>query len=273
MTGWGQTGPLASSAGHDIGYIALTGALGATGRPDERPGAAAEPAGRLRRRGSVPRPRARWPRWCTPGRPGEGQVVDAAIVDGTAVLTTMIHGMLAGGSWIDRRGAEPARHRGAVLRRLPLRRRAVPGRRGAGGAVLRGAAATAWAWPATSRCPTATDPRQWPALRERFTEVFASPHPGGVVGGVRGHRRLRRAGAGRCSRRPPTRTTSSAGCSSRSTARCSPPSPRGSRSRPARSARCRRWGSTARRSAPSSASDRSWHWGPTSRPGPERQVT
>src|SRR3712207_3237232 len=37
MTGWGQTGPLAHSAGHDIGYIALTGALGASGRPDERP--------------------------------------------------------------------------------------------------------------------------------------------------------------------------------------------------------------------------------------------
>jgi alpha-methylacyl-CoA racemase len=37
MTGWGQTGPLAGSAGHDIGYIALTGALGASGRPDERP--------------------------------------------------------------------------------------------------------------------------------------------------------------------------------------------------------------------------------------------
>ncbi len=37
MTGWGQTGPLAHSAGHDIGYIALTGALAATGRPGERP--------------------------------------------------------------------------------------------------------------------------------------------------------------------------------------------------------------------------------------------
>ena len=68
MTGWGQTGPLARSAGHDIGYIALTGALGASGRPDERPGAADEPARRLRRRGSVPRPRARWPRCCTRAR-------------------------------------------------------------------------------------------------------------------------------------------------------------------------------------------------------------
>ncbi len=43
MTGWGQTGPLASTAGHDIGYIALTGALGASGRPDERRAARRRP--------------------------------------------------------------------------------------------------------------------------------------------------------------------------------------------------------------------------------------
>ena len=103
MTGWGQTGPLSHSAGHDIGYIALTGALGATGRPDERPAPPINLLGDFGGGGmflalgalaALVHARAT----------GEGQVVDAAIVDGTAVLTTMIHGMLDAGAWVDRRG-------------------------------------------------------------------------------------------------------------------------------------------------------------------------
>ena len=141
---------------------------------------------------------------------GRGQVVDAAIVDGTAVLTTMIHGMLDGGSWMDRRGREPARHRGAVLRRLPLRRRAVRRRRRPGGAVLRGAARR----PGSGRRRDAARP----------------DGPAAVAGAARAFHRTRspRAPApsgGRCSRAPTpasrrccrcwrrrrTRTTSGAG--------------------------------------------------------------
>ena len=103
MTGWGQDGPLAASAGHDIGYIALTGALHAIGRADGPPQvpvnylgdfgggsmflALGLVAGILAARGS-----------------GAGRVVDAAIVDGAAMLQAMTYGMLADGLWADQRG-------------------------------------------------------------------------------------------------------------------------------------------------------------------------
>jgi alpha-methylacyl-CoA racemase len=103
MTGWGQDGPLASTAGHDVGYIAITGALhaiGRTGGPPQIPlnlvgdfggGAMYLVVGVL---AALLEARVS----------GRGQVVDAAIVDGTAHLATMIVGMLAGGVWQDARG-------------------------------------------------------------------------------------------------------------------------------------------------------------------------
>ncbi|WP_106982377.1 CaiB/BaiF CoA transferase family protein [Streptomyces rimosus] len=105
MTGWGQQGPLAATAGHDIGYIAVTGALGMTGPPDGPPAAPANLLGDYAG-GSlylVVGVLAALRHAQTEG--GRGQVVDAAIVDGTAHLTAMIHGMLAAGGWQDRRGA------------------------------------------------------------------------------------------------------------------------------------------------------------------------
>jgi alpha-methylacyl-CoA racemase len=105
MTGWGQDGPLAQRAGHDIGYIALTGALGMTGPADGPPYPAANLLGDYAG-GSLylvvgvlaALHHARTPE-------GRGQVVDAAIVDGTSHLSAMIHGMLAAGVWQDRRGS------------------------------------------------------------------------------------------------------------------------------------------------------------------------
>ncbi|MET8936184.1 CaiB/BaiF CoA-transferase family protein [Streptomyces rubiginosohelvolus] len=103
MTGWGQDGPLADRAGHDIAYIALTGTLSMIGRPDEPPTVPANLVGDYAGGSlylvvgvlaALQHARAH----------GEGQVVDAAIVDGAAHLATMIHGMLAAGSWQDRRG-------------------------------------------------------------------------------------------------------------------------------------------------------------------------
>ncbi|WP_432196805.1 CaiB/BaiF CoA transferase family protein [Streptomyces sp. bgisy027] len=104
MTGWGQDGPLAERAGHDIAYIAVTGTLGMIGDPDEPPAVPANLVGDY----------AGGALYLVVGvlaalhharATGAGQVVDAAIVDGTSHLSAMIHGMLAAGGWQDRRGA------------------------------------------------------------------------------------------------------------------------------------------------------------------------
>ncbi|WP_051835961.1 CaiB/BaiF CoA transferase family protein [Streptomyces sp. NRRL WC-3549] len=105
MTGWGQDGPLADRAGHDIAYIALTGTLSMIGEPDRPPTVPANLVGDYAG-GSlylVVGVLAALQHARTPG--GTGQVVDAAVVDGAAHLATMIHGMLAAGSWQDRRGS------------------------------------------------------------------------------------------------------------------------------------------------------------------------
>jgi alpha-methylacyl-CoA racemase len=105
MTGWGQEGPLAERAGHDIAYIALTGTLSMIGKADEPPVVPANLVGDYAG-GSlylVVGVLAALQHARTEG--GAGQVVDAAIVDGAAHLATMIHGMMAAGGWRDRRGA------------------------------------------------------------------------------------------------------------------------------------------------------------------------
>jgi alpha-methylacyl-CoA racemase len=104
VTGWGQDGPLARTAGHDIDYIALAGALHPIGPPDGPP---VPPlnllgdfggGGMLLALGVVAA-------LLEAGRSGRGQVVDAAMVDGAALLTTQLHELLAAGLWTDRRGA------------------------------------------------------------------------------------------------------------------------------------------------------------------------
>jgi alpha-methylacyl-CoA racemase len=105
MTGWGQEGPLAQRAGHDIAYIAITGTLSMIGKADEPPTVPANLVGDYAG-GSlylVIGVLAALQHARTEG--GSGQVVDAAIVDGAAHLATMIHGMMAAGGWQDRRGA------------------------------------------------------------------------------------------------------------------------------------------------------------------------
>ena len=100
MTGFGQEGPMAKVAGHDINYISIAGALAPIARQGERPLfplnllgdyggggmflAFGVVCGVLEARGS-----------------GHGQVVDAAMVDGAAVLTNIFHGLIAGGIWTD----------------------------------------------------------------------------------------------------------------------------------------------------------------------------
>ena len=103
MTGWGQDGPLAPTAGHDLGYVAVTGALSAIGRAGGPPQVPVNLLGDFGGGGMylvVGVLAALLER----GTSGRGQVIDAAIVDGTAHLSTMIVGLLGGGLWQDRRG-------------------------------------------------------------------------------------------------------------------------------------------------------------------------
>jgi alpha-methylacyl-CoA racemase len=104
MTGWGQDGPLAATAGHDIGYLAVTGALGLTGPADRPPVAPANLLGDYAG-GSLYLVTGVLAALHHARAHGEGQIVDAAIVDGAAHLTTMIHAILAAGGWQDRREA------------------------------------------------------------------------------------------------------------------------------------------------------------------------
>ncbi|GAA1045265.1 CaiB/BaiF CoA transferase family protein [Streptomyces murinus] len=104
MTGWGQDGPLAERAGHDVSYIAVTGALGMIGRPGEPPAVPANLLGDYAG-GSLYLVVGVLAALHHARATGTGQVVDAAIVDGTAHLSAMIHGMLSAGAWQDRRGA------------------------------------------------------------------------------------------------------------------------------------------------------------------------
>lgn len=104
MTGWGQTGPLAATAGHDLTYIAVTGTLGMIGPdPDGPPTIPANLVGDYAG-GSLYLVIGVLAALRHAREHGEGQVVDAAIVDGAAHLAMMIHGMLGAGAWQDRRG-------------------------------------------------------------------------------------------------------------------------------------------------------------------------
>jgi alpha-methylacyl-CoA racemase len=104
MTGWGQTGPLAASAGHDLNYIALSGVLSGIGRAN---GAPVPPlnlvgdyggGGMLLALGVVAA-------LLGVARGGAGQVVDAAMTEGAAQLGAIIWGLLASGNWKEQRGA------------------------------------------------------------------------------------------------------------------------------------------------------------------------
>jgi alpha-methylacyl-CoA racemase len=103
MTGWGQDGPLAATAGHDVDYIALAGALdpiGPAGGPPQIPINLVGDFGG----GSLYLVVGVLAALREAERTGRGQVVDAAIVDGTAHLTTLLHGLRAAGLWQDARG-------------------------------------------------------------------------------------------------------------------------------------------------------------------------
>jgi alpha-methylacyl-CoA racemase len=103
MTGWGQDGPYANAAGHDINYISLAGALDAIGRRGEPPLPPLNLVGDFGGGGML-LALGICAALVERGSSGEGQVVDAAMVDGAALLMTMMHSFRAMGIWEDERG-------------------------------------------------------------------------------------------------------------------------------------------------------------------------
>ncbi|HWG94115.1 MAG TPA: CaiB/BaiF CoA-transferase family protein [Mycobacteriales bacterium] len=171
MTGWGQDGPMAPRAGHDLNYLGLTGTLSAIGRAGERPAVplnlVADFGG-----GSMLLVVGVLAALVERQASGQGQVVDAAMVDGVATLSAMLWSFRAQGLWGDARGTnaldggapwydtyackdgkhlavgpiEPQFY-AAMLERLGL---------------------------ADADLPHQLDPAGWPVLRKAFTAAFAS---------------------------------------------------------------------------------------------------
>lgn len=106
VTGWGQTGPLAQAAGHDLNYLALSGALAAIGRAGAKPtpplNLVADFGG-----GALYLAFGMMAAMLEAARSGRGQVVDAAMAEGAASLMTMFHGLAAAGLHGPERGTNP----------------------------------------------------------------------------------------------------------------------------------------------------------------------
>lgn len=105
VTGWGQAGPLAQAAGHDINYVALTGALSVATRAGVAPSIPATLIGDMGG-GAMFLAFGLMAALWEAQRSGRGQVVDAAMVDGVGLLTSLLHSLRAAGRWSD----EPAQN-------------------------------------------------------------------------------------------------------------------------------------------------------------------
>ena len=170
MTGWGQSGPLARSAGHDLTYLAITGALHAIG-PADHPVPPLNLLGDFAG-GSMYLVAGMLAAMLRAARTGRGQVVDAAISDGVAHLMTMISGMRIAGLWRDRRQANLL-DGGAPYYALY--------RCACGGHLAVGAIEPQFWAGLLSRLgiaggdlPDRADPANWPAIRARLAGVIAA---------------------------------------------------------------------------------------------------
>jgi alpha-methylacyl-CoA racemase len=171
MTGWGQTGPRSQQAGHDINYISLNGVLHSIGRVGERPVPPLNLVGDFGG-GSmfllVGILAALWERQTS----GKGQVIDAAMVDGSSVLAQMMWGFRATGMWTDERGTNMLDGGAPYYDTYECS----DGRYVSVGAIEPQfyAAMLAGLGLDAADLPAQNDTSRWPELRARFTEVFAS---------------------------------------------------------------------------------------------------
>jgi alpha-methylacyl-CoA racemase len=172
MTGWGQDGPLAQLPGHDINYLALAGVLGALGEPDREPRPPLNLVGDMGGGGlllalgvvsAVLSARAT----------GRGQVVDAAMTDGAAIQLSLVHGLLARGMWVDRRGGNLFDGSAPFYRTY----RCADGGFVAVGAIepqFYAALLDGLGLAADPLCANQFDASAWPAMGTRLSEVFAT---------------------------------------------------------------------------------------------------
>jgi alpha-methylacyl-CoA racemase len=171
MTGWGQDGPLASSAGHDIDYIALSGALWSVGRRGDNPVAPLNLVGDFGGGGML-MAFGIAAALVEAGRSGRGQVVDAAMTDGSASLMTMIYAFRQFGMWSEDRGSnilDSGAHFYEVYETADNKYFAV-------GAIepqfyaelLRGLGLEG------EDLPDQMDREHWPEMKRRFAEIFAT---------------------------------------------------------------------------------------------------
>ena len=171
MTGWGLDGPLAARAGHDIDYIALAGALEPLGRAGERPVPPLNLVGDFGGGGML----LAYGMVCAllaAGRTGEGQVVDAAMVDGAAALMTMVYMLRQAGAWQDERGTnllDTGAHFYEVYETSDGRYVAV-------GAIEPQfyAALLAGLGLEGEELPGQMDRARWPEMKDRFARIFAT---------------------------------------------------------------------------------------------------
>jgi alpha-methylacyl-CoA racemase len=171
MTGWGQDGPLAPTAGHDIDYIAISGALSPIGRAGQPPVPPLNLVGDFGGGGML-LALGILAALVERATSGLGQVVDAAMVDGSALLTSFLYGMRATGAWRDQRGSNLL-DGGAPFYDTYLT--------ADGGCVAVGAlepqfyaALLAGLGLTDAGLPAQHDRAGWPVLRERFAATFAS---------------------------------------------------------------------------------------------------
>lgn len=169
MTGWGQEGPYASAAGHDINYIALAGALEPLGRAGEQPTPPLNLVGDFGG-GGMMLAFGVCAALVEVARSGEGQVIDAAMIDGAASLMTMTWSFKHMGIWADERGTNM----------LDTGAHFYDTYETADGKYVSIGSIEPQFYAELLRLtgidpeslPKQMDKSQWPALKERFAEVF-----------------------------------------------------------------------------------------------------
>ena len=174
MTGWGQDGPLAQAAGHDINYISLSGALAAIGRHGEAPVPPLNLVGDYGG-GGLMLAYGVLAALLAVARTGAGQVVDAAMLDGSALLMAQFFGMQAIGRWTDERGSNLLDTGAPFYDVYPT---ADGGYLSVGPLEPAFFATLLWRLGIDGidgiEVGTQYDPRSWPALRLRLAAEFAS---------------------------------------------------------------------------------------------------